>query len=155
MKKFTLEDITAAQKEWGRQIVAIGNAYQEKRDYEAVAVNLLKELYAYDFSKVLFKPTKAREQQFRGGFNQALSYFVATNKACPEDGGFALAPWSNVRFENHQVVLEGDIALAMGNYFFTGPDQKEVQVEYTFGYLRDPEGALKICCHHSSLPFAG
>ena len=44
--------------------------------------------------------------------------------------------------------------MAMGNYFFTGPDGKEVKVEYTFGYVKDSAGNLKINLHHSSLPYA-
>ena len=40
----------------------------------------------------------------------------------------------------------------MGNYFFTTPEGDEVKVEYTFGYVLDDEGALRINVHHSSMP---
>merc|ERR1712039_606525 len=66
----------------------------------------------------------------------ALSYFVSGNTAFPEDKGFALKPWTGVRFENNGVLLEGSTALAQGNYFFTDTDGKETKVEYTFGYFR-------------------
>ena len=44
--------------------------------------------------------------------------------------------------------------MAMGNYYFTGPDGKETKVEYTFGYIIGKDGKLKINLHHSSLPFS-
>jgi len=81
-----------------------------------------------------------------------LSYFVASNGACPEDKGFAIKGWTNVRFENSDVIIDGNTALAMGNYYFTAPDGAEVKVEYTFGYIQDDDGNLRIQLHHSSMP---
>merc|ERR1712032_90503 len=40
----------------------------------------------------------------------------------------------------------------MGNYFFTNPEGAEVKVEYSFGYVLDAEGKLRINLHHSSMP---
>jgi hypothetical protein len=46
------------------------------------------------------------------------------------------------------------MAVAMGNYWFTPADGgPETKVEYTFGYVRGEDGALKIVVHHSSVPF--
>ena len=101
---------------------------------------------------MLFKPTLAAVEQFRPTFEQALSYFVASNNACPEDKGFAIKGWTKVRFENTDIILEESMALAMGNYFFTAPDGDEIKVEYTFGYVLDDTGALRINLHHSSMP---
>jgi hypothetical protein len=101
---------------------------------------------------VLFKPTLAATDQFRPTFETALSYFVASNNACPEDQGFAIKGWTNVRFENSDVIIDGNTALAMGNYFFTSPEGAEVKVEYTFGYIEDGNGGLRIQLHHSSMP---
>jgi hypothetical protein len=101
---------------------------------------------------VLFKPTLAAEDQFRGDFDQALSYFVGGS--IEEDGGFAIAPYTNVRWENEATFIDADSAMAMGNYFFTTTEGEEVKVEYSFGYVRDEEGDLKIVLHHSSLPFS-
>ena len=94
----------------------------------------------------------AAVEQFRPTFDEALSYFVASNNACPEDKGFAIKGWTNVRFENAGVILRETTALAMGNYFFTTPEGDEVKVEYTFGYMLDEVGALRINVHHSSMP---
>jgi len=44
--------------------------------------------------------------------------------------------------------------MAMGNYFFTKNDGSVTKVEYTFGYVRDNNGKLRINLHHSSLPFS-
>ena len=71
-----------------------------------------------------------------------------------EDSGFAIKGWTNVRWENNGIFTSEDSAMAMGNYYFTGPDGKETKVEYTFGYVLDDAGELKINLHHSSLPYA-
>ena len=101
---------------------------------------------------VLFKPTMASEEQFRPTFQSALSYFVASNNECPEDSGFAIKGWTEVRFENAGVIVDGIYAIAMGNYFFTDQRGVETKVEYTFGYIQDEEGRLRIQLHHSSIP---
>ena len=148
----THHDIDNAQQAWGDGIVAIAKAHSEGGDYEAVARNHVETLYAYGMGDVLFKPTLAAVEQFRPTFDEALSYFVASNNACPEDKGFAIKGWTNVRFENAGVILRETTALAMGNYFFTTPEGDEVKVEYTFGYVLDEMGALRINVHHSSMP---
>ena len=80
--------------------------------------NHVETLYAYGLTNVLFKPTLAAIEQFRPNFESALSYFVASNNECTEDKGFAIKGWTNVRFENADVILGDSTALAMGNYFF-------------------------------------
>lgn len=148
----TVDNVNNAQRAWGEGIVAIASAHSSGEDYEKVAINHVQTLYAYQTSTVLFKPTLASVQQFRGDFDSALSYFVATNNACPEDKGFAIKGWTAVRFENTGVILGGNSATAMGNYFFTNPEGEETKVEYTFGYILDEENKLKINVHHSSIP---
>ena len=148
----TLGDVEDAQQAWGEGIVAIATAHSTGGDYVEVARNHVETLYAYGLTAVLFKPTLATIEQFRPTFDQALSYFVASNNECSEDKGFAIKGWTNVRFENADVILEESTALAMGNYFFTAPDGDEVKVEYTFGYMVDSAGNLRIQLHHSSMP---
>ncbi|MED6297606.1 MAG: hypothetical protein VX828_04845 [Candidatus Thermoplasmatota archaeon] len=118
----TLGDVEDAQQAWGEGIVAIATAHSTGGDYVEVARNHVETLYAYGLTAVLFKPTLAAIEQFRPTFDQALSYFVASNNECSEDKGFAIKGWTNVRFENADVILEESTALAMGNYFFTAPD---------------------------------
>jgi len=143
----TKNDVLAAQKSWGDAIVKIGKAENPK----AEAQSILDRLYAYDLGTVLFKPTLASDIPFRGTEKEALSYFV--RGSISEDKGFALAPYNNVRFENEGIITYCDTAISMGEYFFTKTDGSEIKVEYTFGYVRDEKGNLKINLHHSSLPY--
>ncbi|MBV7259847.1 phosphoribosyl-AMP cyclohydrolase [Erythrobacter crassostreae] len=151
----TAEEVTAAQQAWGEGIVAIGQTFTEEGDFSARAAEHIATHYAYgDDSTILFKPTLAAEDQFRESTEEALSYFVGTEGT--EDGGFAIAPYTAVRWENNGTVIadSGDMAVAMGNYFFTGADGNDTKVEYSFAYEKDDAGDLKIVLHHSSLPFA-
>ena len=43
--------------------------------------------------------------------------------------------------------------VSMGNYFFKDPNGDETKVEYSFGYVRDDAGDVKIMLRHSSVPF--
>lgn len=149
----TTEDVAQAQKIWGEGIVAIGKAFIAKGDYVQAAENHIDTLYAYQNGVVLFKPTKAADIQFRLDRESALSYFVGGNAKYSEDHGFAIHPWTKVRFENAATSIHGDYAVAMGNYYFTQTDGSEVKVEYTFGYIKGEDGNLRINLHHSSLPF--
>ena len=148
----SIEEVDQAQKAWGEGIVKIAKAHRDGGDYIGLAENHIRTLYAYGQGKVLFKPTLASIEQFRSTPETALSYFVASNGACPEDKGFAIKGWTKVRFENSGVVTHQTGALAMGNYYFTGPDGSETKVEYSFGYIPDENGKLRIQLHHSSVP---
>ena len=146
------EEILGAQKKWGEAIVAIGEAYTQQKDYKALAEKTVDALYGYAQGAVLFKPTKASEKQFRATREEALSYFVTGS--VPEDRGFAIQPWSRVRFENAGFIIDGDSAIAMGNYYFTDANTgEEAAVECTFGYFRGEDGELRINLHHSSFPY--
>ena len=151
----TAAEVAAAQQAWGEGIVAIGSAFTENGDYRGLAGDHVRKFYNYtDGETVLFKPTLAAEDQFRGDFDEALSYFVGTEGS--EDKGFAIAPYTSVRWENEGTVISNDgaMAMAMGNYFFTGTDGNETKVEYSFAYTKTESGDLKIALHHSSLPFS-
>ncbi|MTI07473.1 phosphoribosyl-AMP cyclohydrolase [Roseibium denhamense] len=142
-----------AQAAWGEGIVDISGHYLAGADYAARAADHINTLYSYDAGPVMFKPTLASEHQFRATFDDAMSYFIGQDGT--EDEGFAIKGWTNVRWDNHGIYTDQDSAMAMGNYYFTGPDGEETQVEYTFGYVLDDDGNLRINLHHSSLPFAG
>ncbi|MBB10222.1 MAG: hypothetical protein CL550_04650 [Alcanivorax sp.] len=144
-------DIIEAQKKWGEGIVEIGKVKTDGGDYTEAAKELIDDLYAYDHGSVAFKPTLAADDQFRGDVDEALSYFVGG--MIEEDKGFAIKPWTNVRFENEEVIINGNQAIAMGNYFFTTVEGEEVKVEYSFGYTH-VDDELLINLHHSSLPYA-
>ena len=155
------EEVHNAQTAWASAIKDISKTYLDGGDYVAAAANAAGELYGYGHSEVLFKPTKAAEAQFRPSAADAMSYFVghdAVEGGHAEDSGFAInggKGWSDVVFENHQTKLTGDLAIAMGNYYFTCAEtQNKTKVEYTFGYKKTEDGKLRIFLHHSSVPFS-
>jgi len=150
----TEQEVLDAQKAWGEGIVKIGKVYLEKGNYKNAAIEHINNFYNYQEGIVLFKPTLASEKQFRTDFQGALSYFIGGDENYIEDHGFAIKPWSNVRWENIGTKIIGNMAIAMGNYYFTpakGGD--DVKVEYSFAYTKDKEGKLKIILHDSHLPY--
>tara|TARA_B100001769_G_C22054875_1_gene567030 strand:+ start:197 stop:658 length:462 start_codon:yes stop_codon:yes gene_type:complete len=150
----TKEEVKSAQIIWGNGVVKIGELKNDRVSCEKYTNEFLDNLYAFDLGEVLFKPTKCEHEQFRPSKAEALSYFISgENRACHEDKGFAINPWTNVRFENSGFILERDRAISMGNYFFTDLNGNEAKVEYTFGY-KLVNGKLKIDLHHSSFPFS-
>ena len=150
----TKSQIHEAQKKWGDGIVKIGTLKDNESECLEFTKSFLNSLYDFENNDVLFKPTKASEEQFRPNFQMALSYFLGgSNSFCSEDEGFAMKPWVDVKFANSGFIIENERAIAMGNYFFTDSSGAVVKVEYTFGYkLRN--GNLLIDLHHSSLPFS-
>ncbi len=149
----TKEQVIEAQNVWGAGVVKIGSLKDSRSECESFTSEFLDKLYSFENGPVLFKPTKCADEQFRPTKYEAKSYFIAgDNRACNEDKGFAINPWTKVRFENSNLILEENRAIAMGNYFFTDLDGNEAKVEYTFGYKLN-NGQLKIDLHHSSFPY--
>ena len=151
----TNEDVKKIQNTWGEGVVKIGSLKHNRIECEKFTSDFLDNLYAFEMGDVLFKPTKCAIEQFRPTKSEALSYFIAgDDRACDEDKGFAIQPWTKVRFENSGFILEGERALSMGNYFFkSSNDENEIKVEYTFGYIKKNMQNLVINLHHSSLPY--
>ena len=149
----TNKQVIEAQTLWGQGVVQIGSLKDNRTECKLYTTTFLKKLYAFKEGIVLFKPTKCEIEQFRVTEEQALSYFIAgDDRTCHEDKGFAIMPWTKVRFENSNLILEDSRAIAMGNYFFTDLSGNEAKVEYTFGY-KLVNGELKIDVHHSSFPY--
>ena len=149
----TKKQVLEAQEKWGSGVVKIGALKDNRSECGSFASAFLDERYAFDTAEVLFKPTKCEFEQFRASKAEALSYFIAgDDRACVEDKGFAIQPWTKVRFENTNFIIENNRAIAMGNYFFTDLNGVEAKVEFTFGY-KLVEGELRIDLHHSSFPY--
>lgn len=151
----TEQEVLAVQKTWGEGIVKIGKVFLDEGDYKAAAEAHIKELYNYEDGQVLFKPTLASVVPFRPTYEGALSYFVGGNGNFPEDHGFAIKPWSAVRWDSAGIQVSGKMAIAMGNYYFTpakGGD--DVKVEYSFAYIKNNDGKLKIVLHGSHIPYS-
>jgi len=154
-------EVRQVQAAWASAIKTISKTYLDGGDYVAAATKAAGELYGYGRSNVLFKPTKARAAQFRPTAEDAMSYFVGhkdVEGGHTEDAGFAInggKGWSDVVFNNHQIEVMGEVAIAMGNYYFTSAeDGSMTKVEYTFGYKKNDDGKLRIFLHHSSVPYS-
>jgi len=155
--KYMIEEneILDIQQAWGEGIVRIGKVFTEQGDYRSAAEAHINRFYNYKEGIVLFKPTLVSEKQFRTDYEGALSYFVGGDGGYPEDDGFAIKPWSDVRWENIGVKTGSEMALAMGNYYFTTVEGGDiVKVEYSFAYSRSNEGELKIILHDSHIPYS-
>ena len=149
----TEQDIIKAQNSWSEGIIKMGQISDDRSSLELYVSDFLDRLYNFD-DQVLFKPTKAKDIQFRNDKNSAISYFIAGNvRECDEDTGFALSNWSKITFENKDIILGEEHAIAMGNYTFENNNLK-VKVEFSFGYIK-VNGLVKINLHHSSIPFQG
>ena len=117
--------------------------------------DLLHNIYAFNHCEVLFKPTLAKNNQFRTTKDEFLSYFLGQNKVCDEDSGFAIKGWKSIEFENYKITEQNNQLLAMGNYYFRDNEDNILKVEYTFGFIKVNSEELKINLHHSSLPYNG
>ena len=157
----TEEEVVSLQNKWATAIKTISKAYLEKGDFIGAAEQAAGDLYGFGHTNVLFKPTKAAEIPFRPTGGEALSYFVGggvVDGGYDEDAGFAINGgngWKEVVFKNHQIDLNGPVAIAMGSYEFTDATTGDkATVEYTFGYQRNDDGNARIFLHHSSVPFS-
>ena len=149
-----IQEIEKAQEKWGKGIVKIGELKNSLKECRMFTIDFINKMYDYENGIVQFKPTKASDFQFRGDVKAALSYFIGSDSDFIEDKGFALNPWVKVDFENNSINIINDIAIAMGNYFFTDNDGRKTKVEYSFVYKKNDIGDLKIILHHSSLPYS-
>ena len=149
-----IQEIEKAQEKWGKGIVKIGELKDSLKECRMFTIDFINKMYDYENGIVQFKPTKASDFQFRGDVKSALSYFIGSDSDFSEDKGFALNPWVKVDFENNSINIINDIAIAMGNYFFTDNDGGKTKVEYSFVYKKNDIGDLKIILHHSSLPYS-
>ena len=112
------EDIINIQKEWASGIVKMGELSNDRDSLESFTSDFLDKIYDFD-NQVLFKPTKAANEQFRNSKGSAYSYFIAgDDRECQEDNGFALSNWTEILFDNSNIIINEDIAIAMGNYTF-------------------------------------
>ncbi len=154
----TEAEVHAAQKAWCDGVVALSKVYKDGGDYKAVASKLVDDFYDYKEGKVFFNPTlSSGKHTFRPTREGALSYFIAGNKDFPTDTGFALKHWLKSSYDNKAAVngiqIHGDVAITMGNVYFTSAKGEEVMVDKTFVFRRCTDGKLRLCVHHSSLPY--
>jgi hypothetical protein len=153
----TENDLIAARTAWGDALIAISKAYEDDGIDAArrVAGDVLDAAYGYNLGPVLFKPTlSGGEQTFRTTREGALSYFVGHDETYPQDGGFGIKGWREVRSETAASFIEGDVAMWMGWIYCIDKDGNTTKVDKSFGYKKDADGNMRIVLHHSSLPYS-
>jgi len=148
----TKEEVISAQNSWSDGLLEIVNSHLNNNDYISCASEFIDRLYNFENGEVLFKPTLAREIQFRNTKEAALSYFIANNPSYAEDSGFALKKWTSIKWDNCGIQVFENIAVAMGNYYFTNYEGT-IMVEFSFVYKKNSTGELKIILHDSHLPY--
>jgi len=147
-------EITAAQQAWGVGIVSIGVAHANGDDYKKTANDFIERFYSFDSEKVIFKPMLAEHKPFRLTSEGALSYLIGGNDSYPEDAGFALQEWKNVKWNNAGIINgQSDIAVAMGDYSFTDKEGEQLMASYAIAYKRDTNGEIKIVAHKSAIAY--
>ncbi len=149
----TENEVIDTQKSWSDGLLKIVSKHKNNEDYIKETHDFIDNIYDYNNGSVLFKPTLASDSQFRLSKESAVSYFIGNNDKYLEDTGFALKGWDNVIWENAMIKLEGDIAIAMGNYFFLNGSEK-LKVEFSFVFKKYDDGIIKILLHDSHLPYA-
>ena len=130
----TKQDIIKAQNLWSEGIIKMGQISSDRKSLEKYVSDFLDRLYNFD-DQVLFKPTKAKDFQFRNNKESAISYFIAgDDREYDEDKGFVLSNWSKITFENSDIILAEESALAMGNYTFENENLK-IKVEFSLSLI--------------------
>lgn len=146
-------EVQTAQRAWCDALLSISSTSARNGDARGVADKVLSTAYDYDRGTVLFKPTLTHgEQTFRMDKRGALAYFVGGDSQYPNDSGFARKPWVGCEAKVAGVYTTPEKTIAMGNIMLTQANGERVTVDKTFGYVRGPDGGLRIVLHHSSLP---
>lgn len=155
----TVAEVNTAQQAWVDALVEIGRKYEAGEDYRAFAEQVLTDAYDFDNGRVFFKPTLTMaEQTFRKTKKGALAYFVGGDPEYPNDNGFALKPWVEARYDNtergaEEVMVLGNIGIAMGNVYFKDKEGNEIYVDKTFVFRKTDDGKVRLIVHKSALPF--
>ena len=150
------EDLLNARIAWGDGLIEISKTFETEGIERAtsVASNMIDQLYFFDFGEVLFKPTlSGGSQTFRPTKEGALSYFVGHNSSYPNDNGFGIKFWREVRSETSASFIDDTVAMWMGWVTFIDRDEQVTKVDKSWGYKLDDNGKLRITLHHSSLPY--
>ena len=156
-KSVTTEEVEACQKAWADAIVNISKIYRDKGKFVEAAGEAAGALYGYGHGNVLFKPTKAAVNPFRPDASEAMSYFVGENNV---EKGYRRG--RRLRHQRWQGLEEGSptppspafLRPACHRHPRHRYHRPRHRVEYTFGYKRNDDGNVRICLHHSSVPYS-
>ncbi|MDC3359974.1 phosphoribosyl-AMP cyclohydrolase [Gammaproteobacteria bacterium] len=141
-------DVIKFLNSWKDGVIGIGNKFIEDANYIDEAKLFLDRHYAFDNTKVLFKPTFTKEVIFRNDKESALSYFI--NGDIAEDNGFAIKPWKSIDALDINFMLEEKVSVVMG-VLNLKPYHKGLDTKIAFTFVLDIfNGDIKIKAHHSS-----
>eukprot|EP00930_Biecheleria_cincta_P055563 TRINITY_DN41878_c0_g1_i1.p1 TRINITY_DN41878_c0_g1~~TRINITY_DN41878_c0_g1_i1.p1 ORF type:complete len:267 (-),score=34.13 TRINITY_DN41878_c0_g1_i1:29-829(-) len=147
------DQVLQAQQQWGEALVGVGEAFHSGKHMKRAAA-FVDELYAFKTEQgailQLTGPDRPK-QPFRLTREATVSFFVGGNLEFPDDRGFALQPWTAVKFENSGFVLKNDTAFAVGEYQFTDAQGLQSRAQYSFGYQLESTGQLRIVLQQSSV----
>lgn len=143
-----------AQTAWCGALVQINDTKEKGGDYMKTASDIIDAAYFYQAGPVLFKPTLTTgEQVFRMDKEGAMAYFVGGNAKFKSDSGFAIKGWKKCESKPRAFLLDGDMAISMGNVHIWNAKGEETVVDKTWGYKLDDKGNMRIVLHHSSLQY--
>lgn len=146
--------VTQSLDRWCAGLLEIGKAARSGGDVKAAANRALDESYVLEKGRLLFKPTlTSGDQTFRVDREGALAYFIGGDPKYPADQGFAMKPWVGCRYDTIGTIIEGDVAITMGNVWVKDEKGAETKVDKSFVFERGDDGKLRLLLHHSSLPF--
>ncbi|MEA5399666.1 phosphoribosyl-AMP cyclohydrolase [Synechococcus sp. BA-124 BA4] len=148
--------VLAAQDGWCKALLQISSDYASGgiTKAKATAAKVIDQAYAFEFGPVAFKPTLTTgKHTFRTTRAGALANFVGNDPSFPLDTGFALTPWRTCKVVNQVIQLSGALAITMGNVVFSDASGELTSVDKTWGFMKEPDGSVRIILHHSSLPF--
>ena len=141
-------DVIKFLNSWKDGVINIGNKFLEDSNYVDEAELFLDQHYAFNQTKVLFKPTFTKEIIFRNDKQSALSYFI--NGDIDEDNGFAIKPWKSIDALDVHFMLEDKISVVMG-VLRLKPLNESGDTKIAFTFVLDTfDGDIKIKVHHSS-----
>ena len=125
------------------------------------AAGAAADLYGYGHGKVLFKPTKAAEYPFRPVAADAMSYFVGEPNVAggyKEDAGFAINGGEGLvqgRFREPRRRLPRRRRHRHGHVLLhVRHEQGHRQGRVHLRVQAHDDGKVRICLHHSSVPYA-
>lgn len=136
-------DIEKLQNSWGKQIIELG--LMSQKEQEKNIRKRLSKMYAYETSKVCFKPTMKDDIKKYKTLEGAVDYFFG----CEGKKGFLGNKWTEIVFHTNEVIEMEECIISNGHYFFNKP-RENVYVKAFYTMAFDKSGRLII--HHSSLP---
>ena len=140
--QITESEVLKAQKAWAEGMQSISKMKAKKQ--ASAAKKWVLSLYAFPKHPVLFKPTTQNKIILTQ--KDTIDYFTPKNKL----------KINRITFKNADIIYLQDSAIAMGQYRFEIEGIKDPYLfDYTFVYIKDNKGALKIIAHHSSTLFKG